>query len=370
MRGRKKRKRLLFNAGLPILSIILIMGSLLALIKNREEPEPKPPNEPLPWELGRPLMVYFPVVPRPYLDRYGNDLGINDIDFYRYNAARASQAPANVFYNLPNSGNDGKYEGHDWTNTKNIWRKEGSLHIIRENGEYQWDEEYVNAVKLWCEEFDKRGIAYIYSLFDGSGLRGNPQETNAYGFRENNNLGLDGGSVDKFFRYRGPWWEHQKALVDKILAAIGHRRNLILELANEPYGTNGTVARWHQEMMNYVVAKKHEMGYGHVQIQINAQASEMNHLSPEYIFVHWQNTSPDMFDRVKRKINLNGYGNRPGKGGQSTDTGTFRGVSFPWEDYAQKAIDSGVSAEFLILDNPDHGHQQIKNVMERNYSYD
>jgi hypothetical protein len=348
--------------GRIIATIIVIGIAYLIYEKRRKKPKPAPRKK-LPWELGRPLYPYFAGVTRPSIDtRYGNDFSLNDIEFYRLNAVRQSGTPENVFFNLPNPKH-GKHEGHDWKRIINVWRKEGNIHIL---GEY--NPEYLQAVRLWCEEANKRGIVYIYSLFDACGLK--DSSVNHWAYKHFNNKGIDGGHVEKFLRTNGACWQYQCMLADKILETVGEFPNLVLELCNEPYSGAGSVRQWHADMMSYIVRRKHEMGYDHVKISINAANREYNNLSPEFIFVHWQNNALSALESVQRNINPDGYGNFPGKGGQSTDTGTFRGQDFPWDEYTQKAIDLGISLEYLIIDFPDHNYWKVKNTMEANYIYD
>jgi hypothetical protein len=291
-------------------------------------------------------VCYYNYLPRNYIAPIDLNLGIDYLLHYRYNSARGDGCcPTNIWHRI-----SGK---HNWDDQISYFKKNGKVFLLD-----HWDEDFINALDYTISEFKKAGLVFVLSLFDGCGLKYSPASTNTYTFKEWNDKGLDGGSVDKFFRFQGVWWNKQCEIVSKLISRLGHHKNLVLELANEPFGSDHIVIPWHEQMMAFIVQQKNIMGYPWIKISVNARWAEMACLGCEYVWTHQQNGSVDSWNSI-HELNPNGFDNLPGKCGKSFDW--RHGVDF--EPHVYKAHETGHSIEVMATDGHNN-HWQVKRARE------
>jgi len=306
----------------------------------------------------KPLVTYFNCLNRVEMEAGGDgDLTLEEIAYYGFNSVRMSHnTPEDIFYIEA----DSKYpSSHDWSRQVTYFEKENGVFSLDE-----WNDKWFECLGEWAQKLEEKGIVLIYSLFDGAGLKYDAKKVGHFAFGENNNLKWDGGSSEKFFKYEGQWWEKQKEIIARVLEEIGHYENLVLELANEPDTSSGSVVKWHEKMVAHIAEKKAKAGLGHLKIQLNPRWDELSHIGTEYKVVHTQNTSPALTPKVGRDINPHGFGGMPGKSGRSSDTGSWRdGIN--WYKHLKKAVDHNVSFEVLALEDSREVYAQVKRFMEQ-----
>ncbi len=320
----------------------IIIGAVLAFIiyqatkKKKPEPDPPPPPPPpveYPWSRDEVLVTYFNMLIRPYTHSLDLNFGPEEAEMYGYNSARGT-------HNCPRNIWEGRSGNHTWDDQISYFKKDGKTFLLD-----HYNPDFFNALFEIVKDCDERGMPFVFSLFDGCGLKYNPSGNNHWAFAMWNNFRLDGGSVDKFFRVGGVFWDFQKNIVREVLKTVGQFNNLILELANEPFGNNNIVIPWHEQMMGHTVATKQALGCDHVKIQVNAGFSEMSHLGCEFVSTHEQNANLNAWDRISQ-INPHGYGDLPGKCVKSFDWNhTRHNVDF--EAHVNKAKQTRNSIEVL-----------------------
>ncbi len=324
--------------------IILVVFIYLAVFHKKKKKDPSKPK-PTPFKFpDEPLVSYFLLVARPYLDSIGDNLGLNEIVDYRYNCARMTHnAPANVYYR--------RSPDHNWAQEQvSYFEKAGSRFILG-----QYDMNFFGALDLQIRELKKAGIVCIFSMFDGCGLK--YANTAHWSSSAGNDRGWHARDTDAFFRVGGQWWGLQKDISHKVVDELGHHENLVLELANEPFGSNGIIVPWHERMMWEIVEMKNARGYDHLKISMNANWNEFAHIGCEFVWTHQPQHSRASWNNI-HQLNPNGYGNLAGKCGKSFDWG-HKGRNINMYEQVTWARELGHSYENLALEGR-HQHEQVK----------
>ncbi len=327
--------------------LALIIGIYLALRKKKKkpEPEPKPPPPPrpkLPWEKGEPCLIHFSSPMTRDGSRKGFNLDVGTIADRGFTGWRAQcNAPRELWEMGPVP--EWKNVPHDWTDQVGPYKKDGKVFLLD-----HYNEEWFAVQRVRAEECLKHGIAFFHSAFDGCGTKS--ANNNAYAHARWNNRGWDGGSEDKFFNVDGPFFAAQKELSGKIIRNIGDLPNVVIELANEPFGDVRRMRDWHLQMIAHMAGIKGELGYDHLKFQINARWAEFNGAC-EFVAVHTHNDSLGLWDSI-RQVNPAGFGDLPGKSGRSSDTGSWL-TTDPgwWVEHWKWALFRKHNCEFLVMRN-------------------
>ncbi|MCK4500098.1 hypothetical protein KAU11_06335, partial [Candidatus Babeliales bacterium] len=270
----------------------------------------KDDDEPQRTFFDKQLAIYEFVEVRPNLRTQGKELGIDDIANYGFNAVRIEVGTVMSVW----SG--GQHAGDHNTQRYATGKANGKFDLSKP------DTEWLDALRLWGEECEKRGIHFIVDLFDGCNVKHNSSKCNDpfYGcLNVNGVIAKDGNIREEMFNLHPRVLQYQYKRIDMVCGALRGLKNVIIELANEAGGSQ--VVNWRRKMIEYILPRYN------VRLCTNPHWNESDEFNLDYVAIHNRMDMKRAYKAID-ELNPNGRDNLPGKVIISSD-------SPGWDDTAQ-----------------------------------
>lgn len=317
--------------------------------KKSSKPRPKPYKFP-----DEPLKAHFPSVINNKVYRLHWNLDPPAVNHYGFNATRAFGTSYESVWGKRAHEADGS---HSWNDQIGYFKKHGSQFLLNE-----YNEEYLNAIRRWAEEYLKHDIAFIYSIFSGP----------IQGWAGNNDRGMIARSNREFYSLSSAWWNSGmiKNIISKVMDVLEGMPNIVLEVANEPFPFD---YRFHEACLHFMESERQNRGWPELRYQINphfGEAADLGMIFRDrlYISTHTHNTSLGMWDRIWE---INPHTKLEGGSVRSWDNGSYR--NFLGQDPERSLTEhlrasdrTGNSWESLFLDNHERMYEEFMNYVRGN----
>ncbi len=331
---------------------IFLAGIAYLILSKKKKPDPKPKPKPYKFP-DTPMRTHFATVVNKDIRRIHWNLEPAAVNHYGFNSTRGFGISFESLWNKAESETDGT---HSWNNHVCHFKKDGNRFLLD-----QWNEEFLNGVRLWAEECLKYDLAFIYSIFTAP----------TQGYAGNNDRGLIARNNQEFFNTNGAWWQSGMihAIIRKTMDVLEGMPNVILEVGNEPFPFNH---HFHEHTLHYIDAERHKRGWQELRYQVNPNFDEAKELGRVwkdrlYISTHTHNTSLGMWNNIR---NINPHSQLPGGAVRSWDNGSYRNFlgQTPERSLTEhlKAADrTGNSWECLFLDNHERMYNEARDYLRQ-----